>query len=145
MSFALDISRFVKKCGNNADQVVRKTVLDIGKSLIEKTPVGDATYWQSKPPAGYVGGHARASWSHSEGTLEAKQFDTIDPSGAASTSRIMASVPVKAGGKVHFIQNSVPYIQALEDGHSRQAPNGMVGLTVVEFQSMINKATAELK
>jgi hypothetical protein len=144
-TFALDINKFIKKCGDNADKVVRKTVLDIGKSLIEKTPVGDATYWESKPPAGYVGGHARANWSHSEGAQNVQEFDGVDPSGSGSNSRIAASIPVKAAGKVHFIQNSVPYIQALEEGHSRQAPNGMAALTGVEFQMMINKAVAELK
>lgn len=144
-SFALDINKFIQKCGNNADKVVRKTVLDIGKSLVEKTPVGDATYWQSPPPQGYVGGHARANWSHSEGAQSIQEFDGVDPSGSGSNSRIKASIPVKAAGKVHYIQNSVPYIQALEDGHSKQSPNGMVAITQVEFQSIINNAVAGLK
>ena len=146
MSFSLDINKFVQKCGTNADQVVRKTILDIGSRVIERTPVGDATYWKSKPPAGYVGGHARGSWSHSVDTLDTKEFDTIDPSGSASNARIVASIPAKAAGKVHFIQNSLPYIQRLEDGWSRQCPpNGMVGLTVTEFSSIINRVTGELK
>jgi len=145
MSFSLDISNFTKKCSDNSDQLARKVVLEVGKSVIEKTPVGDASYWQSPAPKGYVGGHARGNWSHSEGALDTKEFDVVDPSGNTSNARILSSVPGKAGGKVHFIQNSVPYIQRLEDGYSRQAPNGMVGLTVIEFQSIFNKATGELK
>lgn len=145
MSFALDIQKFAKKCGKNADQVTRKTVLDIGTSLVEKTPVGDAAYWKSKPPKGYSGGHARGNWSHSTGTFEVREFDVIDKDGSISNARIMASVPQKAAGLVHFIGNSVPYIEPLEDGHSRQAPNGMVGLTVTEFQGIVNKAVGELK
>jgi hypothetical protein len=125
MGFADDIAKFAKKCGTNADLVVRKTVLDIGKSLVEKTPVGDPEYWQSPPPKGYVGGHARANWTHSTGARVVQEIDGIDKSGSITNGRIMSGIPMKAAGKVHYIQNSVPYIQALEDGHSRQAPNGI--------------------
>lgn len=147
MSFELDINNFVKKCGSNADQVVRKTVLDIGKSLVEKTPVGNPDLWENPnaAPKGYAGGHARANWSYSEGALNTQEFDGIDSTGSVSNSRIASSIPVHAAGKIHFIQNSVPYIMPLEDGHSKQSPAGMVALTQVEFQGMINKALAELK
>jgi hypothetical protein len=147
MGFALDIQKFAKKCGSNADLVVRKTVMDIGRSLVEKTPVGNPDMWQNpdaKPP-GYVGGHARSNWIYSTGTRVVQEIAGVDPSGEKTNERIAASVPVKASGMVHFIQNSVPYIQRLEDGHSKQAPAGMVSTTEVEFQGMIKNALAELK
>ena len=146
MSFALDIQKFAKKAGDNADLVVRKVVLDIGRSLVEKTPVGNPDLWQNpdNKPEGYVGGHARANWSHSIGAQVIQEFDVVDATGNASNERIASSLPINAGGKVHYIQNSVPYIQALEDGHSSQAPNGFVGLTVIEFQDYIQKAIGEL-
>ena len=147
MSFALDIQKFAKKAGDNADLVVRKVVLDIGRSLVEKTPVGNPDLWQNpdNKPDGYVGGHARANWSHSIGALVNQEFKEIDATGGASIDRIISSVPIKAAGKVHYIQNSVPYIQALEDGHSTQAPAGMVAITQTEFQDYIQKALGELK
>ena len=145
MSFALDIGNFAKKCGAASDQVVRKTILDIGKRVVERTPVGDPEYWAHPAPPGYVGGMARGSWSHSIGTLDAKVIETIDATGGASINRIVGSVPVKAAGKVHYIQNSLPYMQALEDGHSTQAPAGMVAITQTEFQDYIQKALGELK
>lgn len=145
-SFSLDIKRFVEKAGKNADTVVGKTVFEIATSLVEKTPVGDPTYWINPPPPGYVGGHARANWSHSEGVRVEQEFDEVDATGQASLDRIAASIPAKAAGKVHYIQNSVPYIQRLEDGWSRQCPpNGMVGLTVLEFNDAINKALAQVE
>ena len=146
MSFALDIQKFAKKAGDNADLVVRKVVLDIGRSLVEKTPVGNPDLWQNpdNKPEGYVGGHARANWSHSIGAQVIQEFDVVDATGNASNERIASSLPINAGGKVHYIQNSVPYIEALEEGHSSQAPNGFVGLTVIEFQDYIQKAIGEL-
>ena len=147
MSFSLDISKFAKKAGDNADKVVRKVVLDIGRSLVEKTPVGNPDLWQNpdNKPDGYVGGHARANWSHSIGALVNQEFKEIDATGGASIDRIISSVPVKAAGEVHYIQNSLPYMQALEDGHSTQAPAGMVAITQTEFQDYIQKALGELK
>lgn len=147
MSFALDIQKFAKKAGDNADLVVRKVVLDIGRSLVEKTPVGNPDLWQNpdNKPDGYVGGHARANWSHSIGVQVIQEFDVVDATGNASNERIASSLPINAGGKVHYIQNSVPYIEALEDGHSTQAPAGMVAITQTEFQDYIQKALGELK
>jgi len=144
MGFSLDISKFVNKCNINADLAVRRVVLDIGKNVIERTPVGDPSYWKSPPPPGYTGGHARANWQHSEGMLASKEFDVIDKTGEVSKGRIAATLPKQAAGKVHYISNSVPYIQRLEDGWSRQAPNGMVALTVREFQIFIRNALREL-
>lgn len=150
MGFADDIKKFTIKVASNSDAVVRKVVLDVGTSLVNKTPVGDATYWKSKPPAGYAGGHARANWQHSIGTLNETEIDAIDgktwEGGNVSKDRIQESLAAtrNAPGAVHFISNSVPYIEALEDGHSHQAPNGFVGLTVVEFGGMVEKAVAEV-
>lgn len=146
MSFALDIQKFAKKCVTRSDLVVRKVVLDIGRSLVEKTPVGNPDLWQNpdNKPDGYVGGHARANWSHSIGALVNQEFKEIDATGGASIDRIISSVPIKAAGKVHYIQNSLPYMQALEDGHSTQAPAGIVAVTEVEFQDYVQKAIGEL-
>ena len=140
MGFAVDIANFAKKANGNADAVTRKTVLDIGTRLVECTPVGDATYWKSKPPPGYAGGHARANWQHSTGAPVVSEVPGIDKDGTGTIGKIAASIPQKAAGQVHFITNSVPYIDPLEDGHSRQAPNGMVSITVTEFQGIVNAA-----
>ncbi len=150
MSFALDIQKFAKKAGDNADLVVRKVVLDIGRSLVEKTPVGNPDLWQNpdNKPEGYVGGHARANWSHSIGALVNQEFKEIDDKDwnghNISRGRIEAALDEipKMAGKVHYIQNSLPYMQALEDGHSSQAPHGMVALTELQFTQFVEQAAA---
>mgnify|MGYP001480324332 FL=1 len=145
MSFTSDIEKFVKKTGANADKVVRNVVLDIGKSLVMKTPVGDPKYWKSKPPKGYAGGHARGNWQHSVGNRVIEEIDCIDKSGQKSIDRIEQSIPQSAAGLVHYVQNSVPYIKRLEEGHSRQAPQGMVALTEIEFKDYMAQQLAALK
>ena len=42
-----------------------------------------------------------------------------------------------AGNKVIYITNNLPYINVLENGSSKQAPNGMVSLTMQDVQRSI--------
>jgi hypothetical protein len=162
-TFELDINKFIKKCGDNADQVVRKTMTDITTSLVERSPVGDPSKWKGWNEGGvaankehwlvksgfvqegYAGGHFRANWQLGIGSLPSGEIDARDKTGAATKAKLHGEIPEKAAGKIYFVANNLPYAQALEDGHSGQAPEGMVALTEVEFQSMINKAVAELK
>ena len=141
MGFAEDINKFAKKAVDNSNLVIRRTIIDIGQRVITRTPVGDANYWQSKPPAGYVGGHARFNWMYSMNTRVIQELDGIDmsPGGAGTLQRLIGAVPAAPGDAVHFIQNSVPYIERLEDGYSRQAPQGMVAITAAEFQGIVSE------
>jgi len=145
LSFSTDISAFVKKVEGNSDQVVRKTVMAITNEIIERSPVGDATYWKSKPPAGYVGGHFRGSWMMGINRLPTEDPGTIDPSGNATLSRAAAEIPRKAAGNVFYCASNLPYSMRIEEGWSRQAPQGVVGLTVLRFQEFIRAALGELK
>ena len=40
--------------------------------------------------------------------------------------------------------NNAPYAQRIENGWSRQAPQGLVGLTVVMFQQIVREAAEAL-
>lgn len=140
MSFTLDLSKLAKASKDNMDAVVRRTVLDIGAKVVEKSPVGDATLWQSPPPPGYVGGRFRANWQYGFSQIPSGDLPDIDPSGAVSVSRISAGVSSSPAAGIHYLTNNLPYAKRLEDGYSKQAPVGMVGLTVLEFQSIVEEA-----
>lgn len=139
MSFELDISKFAAKAKGNAEKVVKKVVLDLGKKVVERSPVGDASYWKNPPPKGYVGGRFRANWQHGT-TMPSGDLQAIDPSGGVSLSRIESSLTASQAFGVHYLVNNLPYAQRLENGWSRQAPQGMVGLTVVEFEAVVRDA-----
>lgn len=150
MSFSLQIAAFANKAKDNAELVVKKVVFEVQKELVLKSPVGDAKYWKHKPPKGYVGGRFRANWQYGSGTANTVTTSEIDSGsigsgGTKTINRLNAAVGDKAGGKVHYITNSLPYAQRLEDGWSRQSPPyAMVYLTVLDWQIFINKAIAEL-
>lgn len=139
--FALDLKAFADKTSEKARQAVSLIVLNVGRSLILKSPVGDPTYWQSSPPPGYVGGRFRANWQYSIGSINYTTTEKVDPSGQGSISNIVGKISSAKASNVHYITNSLPYGNRLEfEGWSRQVPNGMVRLTVAEFQPIVNDA-----
>lgn len=47
------------------------------------------------------------------------------------------------GSQQIFILNNVEYIEALEEGHSQQAPAGMVRISIAEVELEINTIVAQ--
>lgn len=146
-AFIAELTKFANKANGNVDAVVRKVVLDVGTSVVLKSPVGDGDYWKSPPPPGYVGGRFRGNWQYTfNAKLSAEEANVIDPSGSMSIGRISKGLgEQETVVGVHYISNNLPYAKRLEDGWSyRQAPQGMVMLTVVEFQTFFRRAVAKL-
>lgn len=139
MSFTLDLKKFADDTNAKANAVVREIVLAVDRSLVEKSPVGDPVYWKSPAPPGYVGGRFRANWQYGETIPEGELWNPIvGPFPPSNTIEVEA----QAGGKTHYLVNNLPYAQALEDGHSaRQAPAGVVGITVLEFEPIVKAAS----
>ena len=144
MSFEDDIKRFAKKTDARVNLAVKKIVFDVASRLVLRSPVGDASYWRSPAPPGYVGGRFRGNWQFAINNYNAHTDETIDAGGGKTLARIGRAVPNDASGKVHFITNSLAYAKALEEGRSRQAPHGMVRLTVLEFEPIVKQVIAEL-
>ena len=129
---ALDAREFgiaLKKVGKDLTEVqfrnvVRKIALDALKGIVQKTPVDT--------------GRARGNWQVTLGQPAAGEVGYVEKGGGPTISKgtgeILVAPPI---GKI-WLTNNVPYIQKLEHGlpgGSRQAPAGMVQLTLVEIQS----------
>ena len=127
MSFSLDLKRFADKAGVNVDIVVKKVGLEILKSVVEKSPVDKGTF--------------RNNWNLALGRIDST---TTDNTANDAVSRGEASLLSYNGGAIN-ISNALPYAQRLENGYSQQSPNGMVALTVIEWQTFIKRAIKELK
>lgn len=144
MSFKGELAKFAAKSIENASIATRKVVLDAGSRIVQRTPVGNPDLWQSKPHKGYAGGRARGSWQYSFNTPAQGESGTIiDRDGGATIGRIEGAIDDSFG--VHYITSNLVYIQALEDGYSSQAPNGMVALTALEFRDIVDIAVREAK
>lgn len=96
--------------------------------LREKTPVDT--------------GHARGNWNVAIGGPD----DTTSPAslemdGPALPRQLPA---IQAGDEV-WLTNAVPYIEALEYGHSKQAPAGMVRVTAAELVPLVEQIVTRLE
>lgn len=130
--FALQLSEFAKKAEGNASLVVRKVAVDILSRVVQRSPVDT--------------GRFRGNWQLSTGQPSSR-VTTIDDKAGSSTiangERVLASFEV---GPDIFIVNNLPYGPRLEyEGWSKQAPAGMVRITVAEYEGLIRKALGEVQ
>lgn len=144
-SFTLDLQKFVAKAGARADAAVGEVVRALALKVDERSPVGDPIYWKGPAPKGYVGGHFRGNWQLGIGALPAGIVPGVDPDGGRTRAEIAAAIPEQAAGNVYYLANNVPYALRIEHGWSRQAPAGVVGITVTEFDTRISEAVAKAK
>ena len=132
--FALSIARFAKKANGNMDLVVRKVTLDLLGRVVRKTPVDT--------------GRARGNWQVGRNQIPRGEVGTGGSATAAKTAAVGAgtqeALQAKAGDSIYIV-NSVPYIQELEKGSSKQAPNGMVATTLIEYPGVVSKAAKDTR
>jgi len=146
VSFAAEIASFSKISALNADRLVRAVLVDIAEELVDKSPVGDSAMWNTPAPASYKPGHFKANWHHKQGSIDSSVRATVDPTGDVSMNQIRSSVlNASKPADIHYLYNNVPYAMALENGHSDQAPHGVVSLTVIDTPGIVNRAASRLR
>lgn len=129
-SFALDMSKLINKTHSNVDKVTRKIVFDVMRSVIKKSPVDT--------------GRFKGNWQYGTGEMPTGTLDIYDADGRGTQVHLMGQVPQQAAGKLHYIVNNLPYSIRIENGYSSQAPFGMVGLTISEYQGIVRQAAQEV-
>jgi len=144
MTLTLDLQKFAAKAKGNADKVVAEIMSGIIFKVDLRSPVGNPQKWKSKPPAGYVGGRFRGNWQLGVGTIPAGVLNRIDPSGRGTVAAAIAEIPRDATGRVYYYVNNLPYARRLEEGHGGREPGGIVGLTVIEFRSLVDDSVKAL-
>lgn len=129
--FKREFGRLLQRAGDKVDAVVRKAAIDVGTSLVMKSPVDT--------------GRFRGNWQFGIGKVNQDVSSEVDKSGAASVGRIVAGVGQWGNYQTMFMTNSLPYAIRLEYGWSQQSPQGMVRITVIEFKAAVRKALRESK
>lgn len=116
MQVNLDLTRHAQDLAGKIDLLVRGVVSALFNEIQERTPVDT--------------GFARANWY---GGIGAE--GTLDASGTAAAAK---------AGAVIVIVNNAPYIGALEDGWSQQAPEGMVKVTLLNAPQTVEEVAAHV-
>tara|TARA_R110002020_G_scaffold337389_3_gene552870 strand:- start:293 stop:763 length:471 start_codon:yes stop_codon:yes gene_type:complete len=147
--FAEQIAEWAKVSGKRLDKVDRAFKIQLSTMVIEQTPVGNKEYWSEKArkyaPAGYVGGRARNNWFPSIGAPSNKTTKRTGAKGQAAKRRAV-KIAGQSVGQVYYLTNNLPYIRRLEyEGHSQQAPSGMLRRSVKEARQALKRAIIEAK
>ena len=125
-SFSLDLSRFAQKAEVEIKTVVQKISMEAFKRIILKSPVDT--------------GRFRANWGVTIGQPRTGVTNATDKSGSSTQAAMVAGVTGWNGDKSIFMVNNLPYSIALEYGHSKQAPGGMVRTTMAEMGAVVKGA-----
>jgi hypothetical protein len=124
--FSLDLSGSAKKLAEEElSKFIRLIALEALRRIVMRTPVDT--------------GRARGNWDLSVGApvagIVGGNMGSGDPV-SSGMSKLPATVTTEM---TIYITNNVPYILALENGHSGQAPQGMVALTIRELEEMVSQ------
>lgn len=128
--FEIDITRFADKTMRRARAVVHKICLDLDRGLVLGTPVDT--------------GRARGGWNIGINSVNLQE--TIEDRGGQITLRDNKRIIEMAqlGDRV-FLSNNVAYIAYLDQGHSQQAPHGIVEVQTRRFPLITVRAVNEAK
>lgn len=116
--FELELNEFTKKVGIAPSKVAKRIGLDLFAKIVRKTPVDT--------------GRARGSWNISVNEADRTVLPPAPP-GDVYPPPSIGALDVRLNESI-VISNNLPYIVELEKGHSKQAPNGMVALSIEEVQ-----------
>ena len=140
--WTMDLNKYCEKKKTEFKEVRKSYAFALYSSIVKKTPVDT--------------GRARGNWNitvgHDDTTASTRtkpQFKSVD------------EVPKVEGDETIYISNNLPYITKLEyggypnppkggkgktiNGYSKQAPEGMVGVTLANNKNIFDSAVRAVK
>lgn len=132
LSFSVQCQKFAEIIQLNVSTVIRRTAAQLYSDIVQRWPV-DTGYsrrnWQvslDPPPSDIIGVYPKVEKGKHDQTLE----PLYAPNGANTQ---LPSMP-KDVSRI-WIVNNVVYAEPLENGWSKQAPNGAVRIAVAQVES----------
>lgn len=135
--WTMDLNKFCEKNKVAIKEVRKNYAFALYSSIVKKTPVDT--------------GRARANWNVSVGSPDLSTTEDT-----RKTPKSKDKMPAPNGDESIFISNNLPYITKLEyggypnppkkgngktvNGYSKQAPEGMVGVTLANNEAIFNAA-----
>ncbi|MBU0651176.1 HK97 gp10 family phage protein [bacterium] len=128
--FERDLNEFSKLIDVELRKVLRKISFDLFKKIVMRTPVDT--------------GRARASWKVSKDTANigftAKEGREYSLQDALNNFKFLENIYPYS---VIYITNNLPYIEKLEFGSSKQAPSGMVRVSLAELELELEREVSK--
>lgn len=146
--FELELERFIDRTVPKAGADMQRRLMgELLTGIVMRTPVGNHTRWKNNLsriakglpplPRGYVGGQARRNWQVTIDVAPSRTIiDQRDASGLQALSEGAAVISrISERPADAWIANPLDYMEPLENGWSRQAPEGMVAKAVADVVS----------
>lgn len=123
--FRSDFGKVLKRAGDRAELVVRKSALNLLSQVVQASPVDT--------------GRFKSNWQTGIGAINSGTDSTDE-----SVGRFHSAIGGWTAGQTIWLTNSLPYAKRLEYGWSKQAPGGMVRIAVQDFKNLIQQAAKDL-
>lgn len=135
--FANRIGRIAVRVEGNVERAVKDCAVAVARSVISNTPADT--------------GRARSNWTAEmdqalgkllPARVPGERGSTGDANSAAAidaAEQVIETFDIGKNAEIH-VSNSLPYIGALNDGHSKQAPAGFVRIAVMEGLATVRGA-----
>jgi hypothetical protein len=131
--FRANMAKRIEKAKGKHELFYRKLTLEILSRVVLKSPVDT--------------GRFRANWNIGNGTPDSGTTELLDKQGG---NTILVGdytlKSIKINGQIIYVTNSLPYAYRLEyEGWSRQAPAGMVRVTLAELGGIAREIASEVR
>jgi len=147
-NFSKQINAYVLKTKTNTRDVFHGIVEEVFEKIVERTPV-DADPTEHR-------GQTKANWQIGEGQAPSGIIEQQDPTGSATIEREVGKLENSLADTI-WIVNNEKHTRALEfglypkssqsgktvGGYSKQAPRGMVRVTLAEYPQIFKKVVRE--
>lgn len=120
--FTLQLNKEIADTEEKIEDAISLIAMDSLRGVVMKSPVDT--------------GRFRGNWIVSKNAFNPKSSEVTDKNGGQTITKgsgVIDTFKVDTDSRI-IIQNNLPYANRLENGWSKQAPNGMVALTVAEMQ-----------
>jgi hypothetical protein len=149
----VNLQELARRYNQRFEDVARMTCIELFSRVVLRSPVDT--------------GRFRANWQLSYASIDTSVTTSTDETGNDKIAQIRATAAEFKLGQILYFTNSLPYAAVLEyglypnppeegskkrgeagkavhvvGGYSMQAPQGMVRVTVIEFDQAVNKALA---
>jgi len=128
MSFTVQLQAFTDVAIGNVEQVFRGTCIGLFTRVIRRTPA--------------VTGRLRGNWQTDISSPAQGIIDRTGESGAINEA-VNVSLRAELSDSV-FFTNNLPYAVPIESGTSTQAPSGMLKVSVLELEQVVQQQAAQL-
>lgn len=129
-SFASQLQQFAELVQQDADEVFQIVATEVGKSVINLTPVDT--------------GRALSNWNAGINAPDDVYRETEDPLDSKTSARLAGEFQSLKFGDTAYITNATPHVPFLEYGSSKQAPNGMIRITLARFNNIVQDAVSRV-